>query len=317
MPSLRGRIAYRFVRAIVRGWPENDSAALVQRARRIFGNPMSLGRWVKRGVEIQPITDGVRGEWLTPAHLRLRDAVLLYCHGGGYVSCSPRSHRPITATLARLIGCRIFSLDYRLAPEDPFPAAVEDGVNAVKWLIKSGIQPQKIALAGDSAGGGLAVATLVRLRDEKASLPACAACIAPWVDLVEEYTPTNQTSCAMFLPPDGRAFASVYLNGASPHSPMASPLFADMHGLPPLLIQVADTEILYDDAVRLNDRASAAGVESKLHIYQGLPHVWHMFVGMVPESGQALIEIADFIREKIVISSDAVTGAGERAAVRP
>lgn len=317
MPSIRGRLAYRFVRAVVRGWPENDSAALVKRARRIFGNPMSLGRWVTRGVQIQPVTDGVRGEWLTPAELRLRDAVLLYLHGGGYVSCSPRSHRPVTATLARLIGCRVFSLDYRLAPEDPFPAAVEDGVNTVKWLIKNGIQPQKIAMAGDSAGGGLTMATLLRLRDEKIPLPACAACIAPWVDLVEEYTPTNQNSCAMFLPPDGRAFAGVYLNGASPHSPMASPLFADLRGLPPLLIQVADTEILYDDAVRLNGRASAAGVESKLHIYKGLPHVWHMFVGLVPEAGQALTEIADFIREKIAITSDAVRDAGERAAVRP
>jgi acetyl esterase/lipase len=234
--------------------------------------------------------------------LRLRDAVLLYYHGGGFVSCSPRSHRPITATLARLIGCRVFSLDYRLAPENPFPAGAEDSVNAVKWLIKSGIQPQKIALAGDSAGGGLAVAALVRLRDEKATLPACAACISPWVDLVEEYTPTNQNSCAMFLPADGRAFAKIYLNGASPHSPMASPLFADLHGLPPLLIQAADTEILYDDAVRLNERASAAGVESRLHIYKGLPHVWHIFAGMVPEAGQALREMAEFIAKKLATS---------------
>lgn len=317
MPSLRGRISYRLVRSIVRGWPEDDSATLVRRARRIFGRPLSLGPWLTRGIKIQPVTGEVKGEWLAPDRLGFSDSVLLYLHGGGYVSCSARSHRPITSTLARQIGCRVFSLDYRLAPEYPFPAAVDDAANAYQWLLKSGIKAQNIALAGDSAGGGLAIATMLRLRDEKIPLPACAACIAPWVDLLEEFTPTNTDSCAMFLPADGRSFAKVYLNGASAHAPLASPLFGDLHGLPPLLIQVADTEMLFDDAFRLNEKAQAAGVQSKLHIYKGLPHVWHMFVGLVPEAGQALTEIADFIREKISVSRDAVRGEGAPAAARP
>jgi acetyl esterase/lipase len=315
--SLRGRIAYRLVRSIVRGWPEDNSAALVQRARRIFGRPMSLGPWLTRGIKVEPVAGEVQGEWLTPVRLDFPDSVLLYLHGGGYVSCSARSHRPITTTLARQTGCRVFSLNYRLAPEYPFPAAVDDAVNAFQWLLKSGIQAQNIALAGDSAGGGLTVATMLRLRDEKIPLPACAACIAPWVDLLEEFTPTNTDSCAMFLPVDGRNFAKVYLNGASAHSPLASPLFGDLHGLPPLLIQVADTEMLFDDSFRLNEKAQAAGVQSRLHIYKGLPHVWHMFVGLVPEAGEALTEISNFIRGKMAASSAALRGAGAPAAVRP
>jgi acetyl esterase/lipase len=297
--SLRGRLAYRLVRSVVRGWPLDDNAALVRRARRIFERHSFLRDLLVRGITIETVSDEVKGEWHTPKKLPLPDSVLLYFHGGGYVSCSPRTHRPITAALARRIGCRVFSLDYRRAPEHPFPAPVEDAVKAVSWLLKSGIKPEKLALAGDSAGGGLAIATLVQLRDRGDPLPACVACISPWVDLLGEYAVSNPASCAMFTFEEGRRFAKVYLNGASGSSPMASPVLADLHGLPPLLIQAADTELLYDDAVRLNEKALASGVQSKLHIYSGLPHVWQMFIGTVPEAGAALHEIADFVQEKI------------------
>jgi len=299
MPSLRGRIAMTMVRAIVKHWPVNDSAAMVRRARRLFGQPKLLGLRQARGMKIEQVDGDVRGEWLTPAELIFPDSVLLYFHGGGYVSCSPRSHRPITAALARLIGCRVFALDYRLAPEHPFPDAVEDAVKASQWLVKSGINTEQIALAGDSAGGGLAIVTLVRLRDQGATLPACVACISPWTDLSGDFTCTNQTSCAMFFPADGMAFARIYLNGSSGRSPLASPVLADLRGLPPLLIQAADSELLYDDAVRLNQKATASGVETTLHIYKGLPHVWQMFVGVVPEANQALEEISEFVRQKV------------------
>ena len=287
------------VRAIVKHWPVNDSAAMVRRARRLFGQPKLLGLRQARGMKIEQVDGDVRGEWLTPAELIFPDSVLLYFHGGGYVSCSPRSHRPITAALARLIGCRVFALDYRLAPEYPFPDAVEDAVKAFQWLVRSGINTEQIALAGDSAGGGLAIVTLVRLRDQGATLPACVACISPWTDLSGDFTCTNQTSCAMFFPADGMAFARIYLNGSSGRSPLASPVLADLRGLPPLLIQAADSELLYDDAVRLNQKAAASGVESTLHIYKGLPHVWQMFVGVVPEANQALEEISEFVRQKV------------------
>lgn len=298
-PSIRGRLAALLVRAVVKRWPANDSAAMVKRARRVFGEPKLLRFRSPRGMRIEEAISGIRGEWLIPSELRLPDAVLLFFHGGGYVSCSPRSHRPITATLAQLIGCRVFSLDYRLAPEHPFPAAVEDAVAAVQWLIAQGISPRNMALAGDSAGGGLVMATLIELRDRGIALPACAACISPLVDLTGDYACTNPTSCSMFFPEDGLAFARIYLNGTSPHSPLASPLLADLKGMPPLLIQVADKELLFDDAVRLHEKAVASGVESCLNVYPGLAHDWHMFVGTVPEAGEALREIADFVKQRL------------------
>jgi epsilon-lactone hydrolase len=298
-PSIRGRIANMMVRAVVKHWPQNDHPALVRRARRIFGSPKLSGLLQQRGLRIEEVTSPVRGEWLLPPQPAFPDAVLLYLHGGGYLSCSPRSHRAITASLARMIGCRVFSLDYRLAPEHSFPAPVEDAVAAFQWLVASGVKPEKIALAGDSAGGGLALAALHSLREKGLPLPACAACIAPLADMTGEHAFTNATSCAMFLPVDGRAFAEIYLNGQSPKSQLASPLLGELAGMPPLLIQVSDKELLFDDAVRLHDKAKAAGADTRLHVYAGLPHVWHIFIGSVPEATQALREIAEFVKEHV------------------
>src|SRR5947209_15134 len=145
-PSLRARIAFQLVRAVVKGWPQNDSAALVRRARRIFGQPGWLRFAPARGVSIDEVPGDIAGEWLTPGNLHSYDPALLYLHGGGYVSCSPQTHRPITAALARLAGCRVFSLAYRLAPEHPFPAAVDDAVNAYRWLLACGLKPERIAV---------------------------------------------------------------------------------------------------------------------------------------------------------------------------
>ena len=298
-PSIRGRIATVLVRAIVKHWPRDDDAAMVKRARIVFGESKIKLFRPPRDIRVDEVKNGISGEWITPPHLNFPDTVLLYIHGGGFISCSPRSHHPVTISLARLIGCRVFSLDYRLAPEHPFPAAADDSVAAYEWLLKIGVRPENIALAGDSAGGGLVMSTLVSLRDQGAALPACAVCIAPLVDLTGDCNYTNQKSCAMFFPDDGRAFARIYLHGASPRSIMASPLLADLKGLPPLLIHVADKEFLFDDAVRLNQKALASGVESRVHIYPGLPHVWHILAGTVPEAEEALQEIADFVKQKV------------------
>ena len=279
MPSVRGRLANILVKLVVKRWPQDNPTALVRRARRIFGEPKLPGFGQLRGVKIEQLSQDVRGEWLTPDQLRLPEAVLLYIHGGGYVSCSPRSHRPISGALARRIGCRVFSLDYRLAPENPFPAAAEDAVKAAQWLMASRVKPGNLALAGDSAGGGLVIATLAQLRELGLPLPACGVCMSPWVDLTGEFSCTNTTSCAMFFPRDGLAFAKVYLNGASARSTLASPLLADLKGLPPLLIQVANSEMLYDDSMRLNEKAAASGVQTSLRVYDRVPHVWQMFGG--------------------------------------
>ena len=294
-PSLRARALTRVVRLIVKRWPRNDMAAVVRRARQVFslGTPLSFLH--TSGLKVEQVEEGsVRGEWL--AVPEPGDNVLLYLHGGGYVSCSPQSHRAITASLARLLKGRVFSLDYRLAPESPFPAAVDDAADAYQWLLNRGIRPENIAVAGDSAGGGLTLALLLRLRRMGLPLPACAVCLSPWVDMTGKYDYRNRKSCAMFRGDEAEAFASLYLQGAPAESEEASPLFADLRGLPPLLIQVSSTEMLLDDALRLQEKASQCGVELHLSVYPGLFHVWPIFVGLIPEAGMALREIADFVR---------------------
>jgi epsilon-lactone hydrolase len=239
----------------------------------------------------------VRGEWIRPQRLSDSAKVILYFHGGGYVSCSPQTHRPITTSLARLARCRVFSLDYRLAPEHPFPAAVDDATAAFRWLVARDIPATKITLAGDSAGGGLVVAVMLRLRSLGHALPACGVCLSPWVDLTGADKYQNSGSCSMFQPADVTTFAKLYLNGASAATAEASPLFADLTGLPPLLIQVSSSELLLDDALRLYQKAKRSGVASTLSVYPGLPHVWQIFTPLIPEAKTAFAEIVSFVNK--------------------
>jgi len=295
-PSLRARVLTRVVKLFVKHWPRGDYRSLVRQARLLLELPAWLSFLVSYGVSYKKIQNAdICGEWVIPNSNYYDDRVLLYLHGGGYVSCSAQSHRSITAALARLLSWRVFALDYRLAPEAPFPAAVDDAARAFNWLIKQGFHPRKIALAGDSSGGGLVIATMLRLRAQEQPLPGCGTCLSPWLDLTGEWNYGNAQSCAMFRPEDISAFAEQYLNGASPRSPEASPIFADLKGLPPLLIQASSTELLFDEAVRLHEKANHSGVESTLHAYPALPHVWQIFTVLIPEAGAALKEIAAFV----------------------
>jgi epsilon-lactone hydrolase len=295
-PSLRGRIATRLVRVVVKRWARGDPPAVVRRARRVFGLPNFMNTLHSRDLEIESVsTERVRGEWIRPKDCESRDRVLLYLHGGGYVSCSPQTHRAITAALVRRLKCPVFALDYRLAPEHPFPAAVDDAAAAFAWLTESGLEPEKIAVVGDSAGGGLALAAILRLRALGHALPACAVGLSPWVNLTGAGEYRNSGSCSMFQPSDVAVFAKLYLDGGSAESAEASPLFADLRGMPPLLTQVSSTELLFDDAVCLHEKATSSGVKSTLKVYPGLPHVWQILVGLVPEAGAALDQIADFV----------------------
>jgi monoterpene epsilon-lactone hydrolase len=302
-PSLRARALTRVVRLVVRRWPRGDRAAVVRRSRRVFGLGAPLSFLHTKGLKVEQVQEGaVRGEWLAPEQGPQSKSVLLYLHGGGYVSCSPQSHRAITAGLARLLQGRVFSLDYRLAPESPFPAAVDDAAAAYQWLLNSGTRPENIAVAGDSAGGGLTIALLLRLRRMRLPLPACAVCLSPWVDMTGKYDYRNRRTCAMFTGNEVDEFASLYLQGAPAESEEASPLFADLRGLPPVLIQASSTELLLDDAVRLHERAAKCGVESHLSVYPGLFHVWPIFVGVIPEAELALREIAEFVRARALVT---------------
>lgn len=302
-PSRQARIACTLIRMVVKRWPRGNPAMTLRLARALFGAPGIFSRLYTNKVQITAANEsGVRGEWLNPRSLVSDNKVLLYLHGGGYVVCSPKSHRAITATLAAMLGWRVFVPDYRLAPEHPFPAAVDDAAAAYGWLLGKGFAPQDIALAGDSAGGGLVICTLLRLRQNQRPLPARAVCFSPWVDLTGVCNYRNAQSCVMFRSGDIKAFAPVYLGTANAENPQASPVFGDLSGLPPLLIQVSSTELLFDDALRLHEKARAAGVQSTLSVYPGLPHVWQIFAGAVPEAKLALQEAADFILadEKLV-----------------
>ena len=234
---------------------------------------------VAEGTEVQPASiGGVKGEWVRSRRAR-RDAVLLYLHGGGYVIGSPTSHRHLVAGISEASGLSAFSADYRMGPEVPFPGAVEDAVSAYKGLLDSGIAPSRLAIAGDSAGGGLTIATLVALRDRKIPLPATAVVLSPWVDLTGsgESMRTRASRDPMIKYEHIGKMAGAYLGGADPKTPLASPIFADLKGLPPLLIQVGTEETLYDDTTRLAARAHDAGVEVSVEYWGGMVHVFQLF----------------------------------------
>ncbi len=240
---------------------------------------------------------GVPGEWV-----RARGGngtgtgTLLYLHGGGYFACSPRTHRPITAAFAKL-GFSVFVPDYRLAPENPFPAAIDDAEAVWDELMKLGHAPGSTALSGDSAGGGLALALMLTLKDKGKPLPAAAALFSPWTDLAAtgESVTTNASREAMFWGPGLAEGGAAYLNGADPKTPLASPLYAELSGLPPLLIHVGDREVLRDDSTRLAERARQAGVHVNLKVWPVVPHVWQL-AQFVPEARSSMARAAQFLQ---------------------
>lgn len=228
------------------------------------------------------------------------DTVLLYLHGGGYFACSAETHRPITVYYA-LRGFHVFAPDYRLAPESRFPAAVEDAVAFYRALLRAGYAPQKIVIAGESAGGGLALSLLLSLRDAGLPLPAAAALFSPWTDLAAtgDSIQTNTHRCAMFDGAGVAFSARYYLGDTDPRHPLASPLYADLAGLPPLLIHVGADEVLRDDSTRLAERARAAGVRVELKIWPVVPHAWQLVPHLVPEARQSLHESTEFLRARV------------------
>jgi acetyl esterase/lipase len=227
--------------------------------------------------------------------------VLLYLHGGGYFACSAETHRPITVFYA-LQGFHVFAPDYRLAPESRFPAAVEDAVAFYRALLSAGYAPQNIVVAGESAGGGLTLSLMLALRAADVPLPAAAALFSPWTDLAAtgDSVRTNNDRCAMFEGAGIAFSAGYYLGDTDPRNPLASPLYADLSGLPPLLIHVGADEVLLDDSTRLAERARAAGVRVDLKIWPVVPHAWQLVPHLVPEARQSLKESAAFFRAQIV-----------------
>jgi monoterpene epsilon-lactone hydrolase len=234
---------------------------------------------IARDVTVEPVTaNGVRAEW-TSTPRDNRDAALLYVHGGGYVIGSLDSHRHLVSEAGRAAKAWALALDYRLAPEHPFPAAVEDAVSGYRYLMSRGIRPGRIAIAGDSAGGGLVVAAMLAIREAGLAQPACGWCISPWVDMegIGESMSSKAETDPMVQREPLLDMAKLYLGGADPRSPLAAPLYADLNGLAPLLIQVGAAETLLDDAIRLAKVAGAADVRVDLQIWPEMVHVWHIF----------------------------------------
>jgi monoterpene epsilon-lactone hydrolase len=271
--------------------------ALVDFTRRRFEPPAWHVKLHSRGVTIEPATDPVKGEWIIPPGVNEKNPAVYYLHGGGYISGSAKTNRPITAPLARQLKRRVFSLDYRLAPEHRFPAAVEDAVAGYRWLVSTGVDPRHLSVAGDSAGGGLALALVMALRDAGEKLPSRVACLSPWADMTGsgESITTNSERDAMFWGEDIGRYASAYLGSQSPEAPLASPLFGNFAGLPPLYIEAGESEVLLDDARQVHRKALAAGVPSELRIVKGVPHGWQFGAPFVPEARESLRQVAEFI----------------------
>jgi acetyl esterase/lipase len=244
------------------------------------------------------VADGVPGEWLTPPGVS-GERVILHLHGGGYVMGSCNTERDLAVRLGAASDAHVLSIEYRLAPEHPFPAALEDSVAACRWLLNADVPPERLAITGASAGGGLAAATLLSLRDAGEPLPAAAVLISPWADLLctGDSMVTRAEVDPWLNPQTAKLGARFYLGGADGRLPLASPVYADLTGLPPLLIHAGDDEVLLDDSTRLAERARAAGVEVTLDVWDGMWHAWHAFAFMLPEGEQAIEEIGRFIRQ--------------------
>lgn len=226
---------------------------------------------------------------------------ILYLHGGGYSVGSCDSYRQLVSYIALAAKMRLILIEYRLAPEFPFPAALDDAITAYQWLIDSGALPKNIALAGDSAGGGLALATAVSLRDKKIALPRAIVCLSPWTDLghTGESSITGSSRELILIPKMLKAYAADYVGNNSLEDPRISPLYADLSGLPPLLIQVGSREILLSDSTNLAERARNAGVDVTLEVWDSMWHVWQAFIDYIPESKQAINGIGEFLRKHL------------------
>jgi len=255
---------------------------------------------VPADVKCEPITAaGMKAEWVT-APGAATDHALLYLHGGGYAIGSINTHRALAASISRAAKARVLVIDYRLAPEHPHPAAVEDATAAYRWLVKQGLSPKRVAVAGDSAGGGLTLATLLALRDAGDALPACGVCLSPWVDLegIGE-SMTSRADVDPMVQKEGLLqFAALYLGGKDPRTALAAPLYADLSGLPPLLIQVGTCETLLDDASRIAERARKVGVDVTYEPWEGMIHVWQLFAPMLDEGKQAIERIGRYIQQR-------------------
>ncbi|HKI73628.1 MAG TPA: alpha/beta hydrolase [Pseudomonadales bacterium] len=251
-------------------------------------------------VKVEPTTvNDVPCEWITPADCD-DDRVLVHLHGGGYVFMGLDTHRETCCRLAEAARMRVLNVDYRLAPENPFPAALDDATSCYRWLIDEGYDPAKIAVGGDSAGGGLSLALLMNARNLGLPLPACCVMISPWTDLSLSGDSMRRNAAAdpMLSREALERWAGFYLGKRDRRAPLASPLFGDLSGLPPIMIQVGSAEVLLSDAERVADKIRETGGQVSLEVWPGMFHVFHLMAARVPEGKQVIARIGEFLLNK-------------------
>ncbi|MDF1780574.1 MAG: alpha/beta hydrolase [Alcanivoracaceae bacterium] len=312
--SWQGRAVDKLLRTFVK-----PAIAKVPINRRVMKftqlgfDAVTLALPVHSEVHIAPADiGGVPGEWLMTGRNLIAGRVVLYFHGGAYFFGSPRSHRALTWRLSRACRAKVLALNYRQPPDWHFPAPLDDAVTAYKALLEQGYRPENIVFAGDSAGGNLALVTLLRLREMHLPLPSCAVLISPWGDLTcTGDTVASNAIADPLLPVNAIRFAAAsYSAREDVRHPLISPVYADLTGLPPLLIQVGSTEVLLSDAQRIADNAERDGVQCCYQVWENMMHVFHVMAAWVPEAQHAVAEIGAFVEAGIAAAG------GEKTARR-
>lgn len=300
-PSWQSHVVHLLVRARMR--PHALKPIDPTWVRQNMGRPRAPRRWMAQttGAQVQSLLPSGHwpgGEFVAWPSADANAPVLLYLHGGGYIACSPETHRSLVGSLVRRTKGTAYVPAYRLAPEHPFPAALDDARAAYEHLITDlHIAPSRIVIAGDSAGGGLTLALALSLRDANRPLPAAIVTFCPWTDLAGTGASLDENTerCAMFAGETIRRAAQFYVGSANPRHPYISPLYGDFHGLPPILVHASHDEVLRDDARRVAECARAAGVPVEERLWHRVPHVWQFFAAVLPEAQESLDDTVRFI----------------------
>ena len=291
----------RFWRTILRATFKNKKLSIAELRANGVKNSKMLGE-VSKNITVEKINmEGIQAEWLIPFSSSTRsEKVILYLHGGGYVTGSIEDHRMMCGLLANATGTKVLIPEYRLAPEHPFPAALDDALKVYQWLLDQGYSSANMIIAGDSAGGGLSIATVLALKEKSGSLPAAVVCLSPWADLaLTGQSHTTKAKAEAILNKDVlHEWALCYTDESNLTNPLVSPIHGDFHGFPPLLIQVGSEEILLDDSTLLVEKAKSAGVHVTLKIWDGMWHVWQALGDLIPENKKTFEEIGQFVQRQ-------------------
>ena len=291
----------RFWRTVLRATFKNKKLSIAELRANGVKNSKMLGE-VSKNITVEKINmEGIQAEWLIPFSSSTRsEKVILYLHGGGYVTGSIEDHRMMCGLLANATETKVLIPEYRLAPEHPFPAALDDALKVYQWLLDQGYSSANMIIAGDSAGGGLSVATVLALKEKSGSLPAAVVCLSPWADLAltGQSHATKAKTEAILNKDVLHEWALCYTDESNLTNPLVSPIHGDFHGFPPLLIQVGSEEILLDDSTLLAEKAKSAGVDVTLKIWDGMWHVWQALGDLIPENKKTFEEIGQFVQRQ-------------------